>query len=72
VTTQLQLINIIIIIIIIIIIYSAVVLLLRRSAIRHLPQRPGFDPVPVPLGFMVDKVAWGRLSLEYFCFLLLV
>ena len=43
-------------------IYSTVVLLLRQSAMSHSQQKPGFDPKPVPMEFMVDNVAWDWLS----------
>ena len=27
---------------------------------RHLPRRPGFDPIPIRVEFVVDKVALGQ------------
>jgi hypothetical protein len=32
------------------------------------PRRPGFDPVSGQVGFVVDKVALGRIFSEYFGF----
>jgi hypothetical protein len=30
-----------------------------------LPWRPGFDPKPVHVGFVVDKVTVGQVFLQY-------
>ena len=39
---------------------------LRRLVAGFSPRRPGFDPVSVHVGFVVDKVALGRVFLRVF------
>jgi hypothetical protein len=41
---------------------AVVVPWLRRLVAGLSPRRPGFDPSPVHVGFMVDKVALGQVS----------
>ena len=41
----------------------------RRLVAGISPRRPGFDPGPVHVGFMLDKVALGQVFFpEYFGF----
>jgi hypothetical protein len=39
---------------------------LRRLAAVRTVQRPEFDPGPINVGFVVDKVALGQVFSEYF------
>jgi hypothetical protein len=41
---------------------------LKRLVAGFPPRRPGFDPGSGQVGFVVDKVALGRVSSEYFGF----
>jgi hypothetical protein len=43
---------------------------LRQLVAGFSPRRPGFDSGPIHVGFVVDKVALGRVFPEYFGFLL--
>jgi hypothetical protein len=45
-----------------------VVLWLRRLVAGLAPRRPGFKPGSVHVGFMVDKVALGQVSLRVLLF----
>jgi hypothetical protein len=35
---------------------------------QSLPLGAGFSPMPFHVGFMVNKVVWGRFSYEHFSF----
>jgi hypothetical protein len=37
---------------------------LRQLVVDNSPQRPGFAPGPVHVGFVVDKVALGQVSVR--------
>jgi hypothetical protein len=41
---------------------------LRRLVVGFPPRWPGFEPRSGHVGFVVDKVALGRVFREYFCF----
>jgi hypothetical protein len=48
--------------------YKQAVPLLRRLVAGLSPRRPGFTPVSVHVGFVVDKVALGQVSSDFFGF----
>jgi hypothetical protein len=41
---------------------------LKRLVAGFLPRRPGFEPGPGHVGFVVDKVALGQVFSEYLGF----
>jgi hypothetical protein len=44
--------------------------MLRWLLAGHSPRRPGFKPMSVHVGFVVDKVTQGQVFLRVLCFLL--